>query len=386
MCFSSSRKKSIHTPPRIISTPALEALRTRNSREKKSTTRGAKPRKSAIRPSSQADFLRRLETFKLSSYPAGKPRPLSPPSMAAYGWTNADKNRLKCLNCHASWVLATPSNGDWASSSGLQLGTLGIRMRTDQHRPACPWRTRHCPPIVYAPPRSKTSQETFETLIKTATEISDALFPNGITPFQVQHTLSEQAVTTLSIALQSSSNSSTRNCPTTAALILALCGWSVKLIQAGRRESSDHMSQQGSASLPEASLYCKLCHRQALPSSKSPTNKTFDPIHQHREYCPFIDPHAGFDEPLLPVSAGWQAHLQAIQNVVDRQNFSICPSKPTSIPNQPYVTLENIASHFYPPPIASSLSPLSSSSSHINLVNFVKQVLSGPPEKPAGES
>ncbi|KAA1112997.1 hypothetical protein PGT21_018074 [Puccinia graminis f. sp. tritici] len=429
---TSSPKKNISSSSnsRIISTPALEAIRSSriNGRSKSSSSKRLKSElrtklnpQGKVNPGSQIDFLGRLETFKLSSYPAGKPRGLSPPSMAAHGWTNAQKNRLKCVCCGATWVLATPSKGDWGSSSGAQLVTLGIRMRTEQHRSSCPWRSRSCPHSIYHTPRWKSSRETFEALIKVAVEISDALFSNARAVFQVQHNLPDRVVTTLSIALQTENSSGStlpsRSCPTTDALILALFGWSIKRVPAGRRDSSHSMaalpSIQGSnpasgrsTTLPESddlpSLHCRLCHRQALPSPTS--TKAFNPVHEHREYCPFIDPHAGFDPPQGPSAAadsrpGWHARLEAIQNVLDRQNFSICPSSSSSdnlhpLPNQSYVTLENIARHFNTrPPVTPSDHPLGSENTHtpvnpsrdscpqINLLNFVKEVLVGPPSQ-----
>ncbi|PLW14372.1 hypothetical protein PCASD_04687 [Puccinia coronata f. sp. avenae] len=424
----------------IISTPALEALRrSRKNQGRKTKTGGTRaggiqtredskrqPSRKEIRPSSQADFLARLESFKLSSYPAGKPRALSPPSMAAHGWTNVAKNRLKCMHCTATWVLPTPSNNrPWSSPSGTQLAALGIRMRTEQHRNTCPWRSRCCPPSIYRPPHFNTSQQTLEALVNTATEISHSgLFHSDNPMLQVQHTLSEQDITTLSIALQSSQLSSnpdshlpSRSSPTIPALILALCGWSIKLVRSGRRESSQSItpanipSDQESNNPPsnpptclaaEASLYCKLCHRQALPSPAS--MKPFNPIHEHRDYCPFIDPQAGFEAPrdndhdhdlaavAISRTPGWQAHLHAIQNVLSRQNLSHSSHQLVSTPGQPYVTLEHIATHFHSPlpaplvphqPRSASPNPLTSASPQINLLNFVKEVLSGCPSQRA---
>ncbi|OAV99946.1 hypothetical protein PTTG_01440 [Puccinia triticina 1-1 BBBD Race 1] len=410
---------------RLISTPALEAIRlsrvngrtnSGNSKRLKTESRPRTSSQGKVNPSSQMDFLRRLETFKLSSYPAGKPRGLSPPSMAAHGWTNVQKNRLKCICCGATWVLATPSKGDWSTSSGAKLAVLGIQMRTDQHRNSCPWRSRSCPPSIYRIPRCKSSRETFEALIKAATEISDALFFPAQPVFQIQHTLPDQVVTTLSIALQSQHTSATtvpsRSCPTTDALILALFGWSIKRVPRGKRDSSQSVIAQPSVQTSDhsvalaepcdlPSLYCRLCHRQALPSPTS--TKSFNPIHEHREYCPFIDPHAGFDPP--PESAapldskpGWKTRLGAIQNVLDRRNFGVGPSSAAHNPqpplNQAYMTLENLALHFNAHrPAAHTDHLLGPDNTHtqldspvkfcpqINLLNFVKEVLAGPPSQ-----
>ncbi|POV94340.1 hypothetical protein PSTT_16900 [Puccinia striiformis] len=429
----------LSSPTRIISTPALEALRSRTTRRTRSVSSSSNTNKNKrsrtnsitskptsaidsekleVNPSSESDFLDRLGTFKLSSYPAGKPPGLSPPSMAAHGWTNVQKNRLKCICCAATWVLSAPSRGDWNSASGTQLAALGARMRTEQHRNSCPWRNRCSPPTIYRIPRWKNSIETFDDLIKSANQISDALFCNARPMFDVQHTLPDQAVTTLSIALQSqnpSASSTTlpsRSSPTTDALILALFGWSIKLVTRGRRDSSQSsvsaipcVQEPGSTSLRDAddtitSLHCKLCHRQALPSSSLTSIKAFNPTHEHREYCPFIDPHAGFEAPHESVAVlqkpGWQVRLEAVQNVLDRQNLSISINNKNLSPLNDQtpsscITLENIASHFNSssrPDIHNHTinrhpynqsEPYNSSSPQINLLNFVKAVLVGPP-------
>lgn len=445
-------KPSSTAAPRT-STPALEALRSRanRSRRSKRITKLTKnstlipssssssspspspssssspfhPRDPSVHPNSRPEFLDRLRSFKLSTYPAGKPIALSPPSMTAFGWSNvSEKNRLSCQTCRATWVLATPSKDDWDSVGGKKLAELGRQMRIEQHRTSCPWRKRRCPSSVYHIPRWKSARDTVVALLEIATHIDCSFFSNGQPTFQLEHPLSDQAVKTLSIVLQSQTHSSnspnpSRRCLTVEALILVLFGWTAKPLQDNSlkpsglaignltsqgtgiaRLTSDSVDRSSSPgrnpgleSIDEltSSLYCELCHRQALPSKT--TTKNFNPIKEHREYCPFVDQARGFegaDSKSIDSLAGWQVHLQIFEKFIERLH----PHSHSSDDQDPHsqstcITLESIAQHFHPPSYSSFTGPtstaagsfdddhstFSSISPQIKLLNFVKEVL-----------
>jgi hypothetical protein len=97
--------------------------------------------KPPYRPSSTADFLARLSTYKLTTY-KDKPPAVDAVAAARFGWRNEGKDRLVCDSCAASWVL-----GDISGLSKDAANTLTERNRMNllnSHKEGCPWRKRQC--------------------------------------------------------------------------------------------------------------------------------------------------------------------------------------------------------------------------------------------------
>ena len=57
------------------------------------------------RPSSTQSLLERLATYKLNTY-SDKPPAIDALAAAKCRWVNDGKDRLVCVTCRASWVLA----------------------------------------------------------------------------------------------------------------------------------------------------------------------------------------------------------------------------------------------------------------------------------------
>lgn len=75
------------------------------------------------RPTSTADFLARLGTFKLTTY-RDKPRVIDAVVAARCGWKNDGVDRLVCDYCLATWIVA--STTDMSREAGERLGTCFI--------------------------------------------------------------------------------------------------------------------------------------------------------------------------------------------------------------------------------------------------------------------
>lgn len=340
---------------RVISTPALESLRSRGKCLKKSnlTTSGkrtnqtrARPPTSdqheisqkKIHPTSQVEFLSRLKTYRMSSYPSGIPRSISPPTMSALGWCNVQKNRLKCETCAATWVLATPSNGDWKTNSGCQLAQLGQKMSIDQHRRWCPWRTRRCSSSVYRCSPWGNGLKTIQLLVYGAKELLNHISSD----LCLEHPLAQEDVKLLITAASMMPGPDSPVCDLrnkighSDALILTLFGWTVNpslKILAKSQHPTPSLSNDGQNlyshlqplcgdTQPPITLSCAFCHRDAMFPSPS---KPFNTLTEHREFCPYLDSQSGFfdSSSSLPSSSNlkavWELHLFMIRNFVERQ-------------------------------------------------------------------
>ncbi|KAI8459434.1 C3HC zinc finger-like-domain-containing protein [Phakopsora pachyrhizi] len=308
------------------------------------------PLKPRAHPSSLIEFHQRLRSYKLSSYPAGKPRGLSPPSMAANGWFNVQKNRLRCDACGSSWVLATPSKGDWSTNSGKQLAELGIRLRTDKHQVSCPWRSRRFPSSIYRATRWNTSTEAAKSLFRVAERFQSSVFHDGQPSIQLEHPLSNSDVTALTTAVsillsstlnkKPASNSTSTSTVSEQCLILALFGWDIKSLTTITLSSQLEtcMSLRTSQTVAPSSLNqptskatdsnnnlnsteeleiisCSLCHRQVIFSRLT---QPFNVLTEHRDYCPNFDSRCGFED-LEPALTTWQILLGLIKKFIERQ-------------------------------------------------------------------
>ncbi|MBW0483624.1 hypothetical protein O181_023339 [Austropuccinia psidii MF-1] len=408
----------------MTSTPALEALRSKtrqkpkrpslsNSHSNKSpllTTHSSSAPSGKIintshfHPNSQKDFLKRLSTFRLSSYSSSKPSALSPSTMAAFGWSNVQKNRLKCQDCQASWALVIPLKDKWSTSTGSQILDLGKQMRVNQHRPSCPWRTRRSPTSIYHIPFWKTTKAAIDDLSANALQLAQSFFIDSIHPFEIQSPLDDQSISTLSACLQmlppNPSIHQTDSVIPISALILALFGWIVKPLPAHTKNfdstrrlslnsqtssssisiltssqpavstQSLQLSQAHSTTQNQPTLYCNLCFRQALIPTLS--SKPFDVVLEHRNFCPYVDSNCGFDPSELPPNGtllksqlGWQKRFEVVKNFIKRKGFE----------QVEFSTLENILKSFDVIQNHPSYPGLSSSP-QLSVLNFVKSTLS----------
>ncbi|KAH9812588.1 C3HC zinc finger-like-domain-containing protein [Melampsora americana] len=370
----------------MVSTPALEAARSklvnrRRERQSKFKTRSSKPdlikikddpiHLDTIHPNHLYDFLKRLSTFKLSNYPAGKPRSLSPSTLASFGWISVSgtKNRLKCESCQATWVLACPStksDSGWSSTSGVRLTQLGCKMRVEEHRNSCPWRKRRCAPTIYTSAlRCSGGFEAASELLETAAALEQLLAEETTqtTALNTEHPLPQAAIDTLLLAskiLNSRTPQSNPRVTSVLTLILALFGWHPDSIESHLSaapsrpgtpapQSSSH--GRPSSSLSSRTLSCKLCHRQIGLWSilVSPSPEAVDPTQRrpptnlltsHRDYCPYRDELGGFDrsdyetfELTLPQPT-WKSHLSLIERYVERyQQASQAAAEPNCLEN-----------------------------------------------------
>ncbi|KAG0145494.1 hypothetical protein CROQUDRAFT_658546 [Cronartium quercuum f. sp. fusiforme G11] len=401
----------------LISTPALEAARSslatrREKRLKKKTTSLILPTKTRdlphnqpeIHPNDPTAFLNRLSTFKLANYPAGKPRSLSPPNLASFGWTSVPgtKNRLKCEVCQATWVLAVPSvkaEAGWGSPSGIQLAKLGSQMRVEEHRKACPWRKRRCTPNIYSRAmRWSGGLEATTELVQIATGIeellSDQLESMSLT--KIEHPLSEADFQFLSAAVDIIKRKPSQSSPqmvSDSTLIFALFGWfagPIPPLSPSRPASpmpSNHRLSVSTVTqvspLKNRTISCQLCHRQiglwsilspSLPDT-APARPSLNMITSHRDYCPYRDNLAGFEESDYqafdphPPELTWKANLLLIRRLVERhQHANQAATQPNCLDNLIRTFMDTNESSFRP--------PSSRSDSQIWALGFVKSRLS----------
>ncbi|KAH8825058.1 C3HC zinc finger-like-domain-containing protein [Flagelloscypha sp. PMI_526] len=96
-------------------------------------------------PSSQPSFLKRLETFKLSTYTVGKP---SAVDAAKCGWKNeGGKDRLTCSICGHGWLVSMPNGQKLGEKQKMEDKMM--KALVEKHIDGCPWRKRQCDDSVY---------------------------------------------------------------------------------------------------------------------------------------------------------------------------------------------------------------------------------------------
>ena len=106
-----SRLQSLSkSAPHLVAILSRTATRARQVNPFKSSIPSATIAKSddftsEYRSSSTSSFLRRLATYKLTTY-ANKPPAIDAVAAAKCGWVNDGKDRLVCGICNTSWVLA----------------------------------------------------------------------------------------------------------------------------------------------------------------------------------------------------------------------------------------------------------------------------------------
>lgn len=244
------------------------------------------------------------------------------------------KNRLKCEACGASWVMAVPSfktDAGWNSSSGARLADLACRMRVDEHRSSCPWRSRRCSPTLYIGARRWSgSIEAITELVENASSVHSIILDHSTTSvlLNIVHPITQTSITDLTSAADVLRSKSTaldhlRASPDT--LLLALFGW----FSDRTPPPASTSPRSSTSSIPTRTVSCALCHRQIglwslLAGHSLATQSSIDLVNSHRDYCPYRDESGGFDLAdyegieCVPVLR-WQAHLTLIQRFLDRQ-------------------------------------------------------------------
>ncbi|KAL1820829.1 hypothetical protein ACET3Z_015698 [Daucus carota] len=96
---------------------------------------------SSCRPWERNDLLKRLATFKPSSW-SSKPKASSNLACARRGWVNGDVDNIECESCGANLKLFTAASGKSieAESSGEEFA----RLLDEGHKTDCPWKGNVC--------------------------------------------------------------------------------------------------------------------------------------------------------------------------------------------------------------------------------------------------
>jgi hypothetical protein len=72
------------------------------------------------RPWSRADFMKRLESYKVSTW-FDKPEALSPVVCARWGWINEQTDQLHCTTCQARLIIDLSQSMPGTSDLGEQM-------------------------------------------------------------------------------------------------------------------------------------------------------------------------------------------------------------------------------------------------------------------------
>ena len=106
----------------------------------------AAPPAAPARPWSQGDFLARLASFGATPVGwFGKPDAISPPQCARYGWALVARDTLGCAVCSARLAFSAGSASGMDASALQQLATSFVERLTTQHSDNCAWRGASCP-------------------------------------------------------------------------------------------------------------------------------------------------------------------------------------------------------------------------------------------------
>ncbi|TVU44719.1 hypothetical protein EJB05_04170 [Eragrostis curvula] len=93
------------------------------------------------RPWERGDLLRRLATFKPSTW-ASKPKAASSLACAQRGWVNIDHDKIECESCDAHLIFsALPS---WSPVEVANAGEAFAEQLDAAHQNNCPWRGNSC--------------------------------------------------------------------------------------------------------------------------------------------------------------------------------------------------------------------------------------------------
>ncbi|WVZ61877.1 hypothetical protein U9M48_011685 [Paspalum notatum var. saurae] len=96
---------------------------------------------SSCRPWERGDLLRRLATFKPSTW-ASKPKAASSLACAQRGWVNIDVDKIECESCGAHLIFTALTS--WSPAEVANAGEAFAEQLDASHQTDCPWRGNSC--------------------------------------------------------------------------------------------------------------------------------------------------------------------------------------------------------------------------------------------------
>ncbi|TVU41371.1 hypothetical protein EJB05_14879 [Eragrostis curvula] len=96
---------------------------------------------SSCRPWERGDLLRRLATFKPSTW-ASKPKAASSLACARRGWVNIDMDKIECESCGAHLIFTALTS--WSPAEVANAGEAFAEQLDASHQNDCPWRGNSC--------------------------------------------------------------------------------------------------------------------------------------------------------------------------------------------------------------------------------------------------
>ncbi|KAL2913001.1 hypothetical protein HK105_207456 [Polyrhizophydium stewartii] len=231
-----------------------------------------------------------------------KPAELSPLVCAARGWTNSDRNTLRCDECGSVLVCNVQQR---LSPETVVQGF--VERLTTHHKDSCRWRRSGVPPSDLVFPQLTPMQSRQALLARRdALErvIGSVQVSAGKAAQVVAECLCQEYIQPVSGAA--------------AAMLLAALGWE-SATSAEDTHGSDSQAAVGiEPSIQGAGLIkCALCQRVCglwlfSGGSRQPGGQTppaFDALSQHRWFCPWIVPTGEVPSP------GWQQTLPAMKTL-----------------------------------------------------------------------
>ncbi|KAK1643548.1 hypothetical protein QYE76_061353 [Lolium multiflorum] len=95
----------------------------------------------SCRPWERGDLLRRLATFKPSTWDS-KPKAASSLSCAQRGWVNVDMDKIECESCGAHLIFSVLTS--WSPAEVANAGEAFAEQLDASHKNSCPWRSSSC--------------------------------------------------------------------------------------------------------------------------------------------------------------------------------------------------------------------------------------------------
>ncbi|KAL6880552.1 hypothetical protein ACP4OV_012117 [Aristida adscensionis] len=95
----------------------------------------------SCRPWERGDLLRRLATFKPSTW-ASKPKAASSLACARRGWVNIDVDKIECESCGAHLIFSALTS--WSPAEVANAGEAFAEQLDGSHQNNCPWRGNSC--------------------------------------------------------------------------------------------------------------------------------------------------------------------------------------------------------------------------------------------------
>ncbi|CAM0876657.1 unnamed protein product [Alopecurus aequalis] len=95
----------------------------------------------SCRPWERGDLLRRLATFKPSTWDS-KPKAASSLACAQRGWVNVDMDKVECESCGAHLIFSALTS--WSPAEVANAGETFAEQLDASHKNSCPWRGSSC--------------------------------------------------------------------------------------------------------------------------------------------------------------------------------------------------------------------------------------------------